>query len=114
MSRKAGARTAAAQSILGRSRILRCCIAGRWGLRRSSRDFEAEDVGARVVAGDVEVEFAFGDFAEVEVGGEDAFTVVAGSGEELAHGADDHAAAADTVGELAGGEDEAAAFERDV
>lgn len=49
-------------------------------------DFQAEDVGAGVMAGDVEVELAFGDFAGIDVGGEDAFGFVGGAGEDFAEG----------------------------
>src|SRR6185369_15298193 len=76
--------------------------------------FQPEDIWAGVVPDDIEVELAFGDLTGVEFGGQDALAPVAGSGENTTERIDDDAAAADEVVRLAGGEDEATPFERDV
>src|SRR5690242_12911428 len=107
-------------------------MTGRTG-SRFLVDFKSEDIGPGVVSGRVQVEFPLGDFAGVEVGGENRLAGVVGAGQNAAEWADDDAAAANHDGTgivaldcrilagviaapevLAGREYEAATFERDV
>src|SRR5260221_14674142 len=96
-------------------------------------DVELEDIGAGVVADDVEVELATDDLGAVDFGDEDDFVFEVRAGEEIAEWVDDTTAATSydrvwivtkrraVVGgkiaaaiELIAGEDKAAAFDGDV
>jgi hypothetical protein len=69
-----------------------------WGLPRNRRlhgliHDEPEDIGASVVADDIQVELAASDLGEVEVGGEEGLSGARWAGQDLAERIDERASA---------------------